>query len=287
MDGTLLVYGAYGFTGSLIARTAVGDGHEPLLAGRRADPLEEQATELGPDHQVFTLEYPDVLTSRLSDVDAVLNCAGPFPETVDPLLEACPETGTDYLDIAGRIEILESVAQRDREAEDADVTVLPAVGFDVVPTDCLAAILDADLGTTDRLTLAIDDLGTVSPGTVKSIIGGLDRPGAVREEGAIRPVPIAWKTREFDFDSGSKPGVTVPCGTISTASYSTGVGTIETCATVPSLGIRAMRRGRVITSLLASGPVQRLLQVAADHLVSDPTPTDPMSEYPANVPDPG
>lgn len=274
MDGTLLVYGSYGYAGSLIARKAVDTGHEPILAGRRAEPLEEQATELGLDHRVFSLDHPAVVESRLADVDAVLNCAGPFSATVDPLLESCLATGTDYLDIAGRIDVLESIAERDRDAERAEVTALPAVGFDTVPTDCLAATLDARLDDTERLTLAIDGLGTFSPGTVKSIVEGLDRPGAVRVGGELRTVPMAYRVRDFDFGFGEKRGVTVPWGTISTAYYSTGVGDIETYATVPSFAVEAMRRTRPLTPALALGPVQELLKAAADVLLSGPTPDE-------------
>ena len=276
MDGTLLVYGSYGYAGSLIAREAVGTGRKPLLAGRRAEPLEEQATDLGLEHEAFGLAHPGIVESHVEAVDAVLNCAGPFSATADPLLDACLATGTDYLDIAGRVDVIESVAERDRDAERAGVTVLPAVGFDVVPTDCLAAALDAEVGGADRLTLSIDGLGTFSPGTVKSIIESLDRPGLVREGGEIRTVPVAWKTREFDFGSevGAKTGVTVPWGVISTAYYSTGVGEIETYATVPEPAVSAMRRGRPLVPLLGFEPVKRLLSAVADRFVSGPTPAE-------------
>lgn len=271
MEGELLIYGSYGYSGSLIARKAVDDGHEPLLAGRRAEPLEKQATELDLDHHVFSLDHPEIVESHIENIDAVLNCAGPFSKTADPLLEACFEGGTAYLDIAGNIEVLESIAERDRTAERADVTVLPAAGYVVVPTDCLAAILDAGRPETKRLTLAIDGLGTFSPGTVKSIIEGLDRPGAVRLDGELESVPVAWKTREFDFGLGEKTGVTVPLGTVSTAYYSTGIENIETYATVPSVAIRAMRRGRALAPVLGFGPLQQLLNGATDRLVSGPT----------------
>jgi short subunit dehydrogenase-like uncharacterized protein len=274
MEGELLVYGSYGYTGSLVARRAVEEGGDPIIAGRRAEPLEDQATELGLDHRPFSLEHPRVVEEHVADVDAVLNCAGPFSATVDPLLGACLEAGTDYLDIAGRVDVLEEIAQRDSDADRAGVAVLPAVGFDAVPTDCLAATLDADLPDAERLTLAIDGLGTFSPGTVKSIVEGLDRPGAVRENGAVRSVPVAWKTREFDFGLGAKPGVTVPWGTISTAYYSTGVGTIETYATVPKGAVGAMRRGRPLVPVLSAGPIRRLLAAAADQFVAGPTPDE-------------
>ncbi|MFB6079590.1 MAG: trans-acting enoyl reductase family protein [Haloferacaceae archaeon] len=274
MDGELLVYGSYGYTGSLVARRAVDEGLAPIVAGRRTEPLEAQATELGLDHRTFSLEHPSVVESNVRDVDAVLNCAGPFSATVDPLLGACLEVGTDYLDIAGRVDVLESTAQRDHDAERAGVTVLPAVGFDAVPTDCLAATLDPEVPEPERLTLALDGLKTFSPGTVKSIVESLDRPGAVREDGAIRSVPVGWKSREFDFGFGEKTGVTVPWGTISTTYYSTGIGNVETYATVPNGTVGAMRRARPLVPVFSSRPVRGLLLAAADRFVAGPTPDE-------------
>lgn len=269
-----LIYGSYGYTGSLVAQTAVDEGESPTLAGRRSEPVEEQATELGLDHRVFSLEHPRVVQSQLSDVDAVLNCAGPFSRTAEPLLDACLETGTDYLDIAGRISVLEATAQRDAEADHASVTVLPAVGFDTVPTDCLAATLADDVADPERLTVAMDGLGTFSPGTVKSIAESLERPGAVRQDGAIRDVPVAWKTRQFDFGVGERTGVTVPWGTVSTTYYSTGIENVEAYATVPSAAVRLMEWSRPLTPALAFGPLQDALSAAADLFVSGPTPDE-------------
>lgn len=274
MDGELLIYGSYGYTGSLITRQAARTGVSPIIAGRRAKPLEEQATELGLEYRAFSLDHPPVVESRLEGIDAVLNCAGPFSTTAEPLLDACLEAGTHYLDIAGRITVLESLAQRDAEVARANVTALPAVGFDTVPTDCLAAMLAEPLESPRQLTIALDGLATFSPGTVKSIIDDLDRPGAVREDGVIRNVPLAWKTRSFDFGTEEKIGVTVPWGTVSTAYYSTGIGNIETYATVPDFAAQAMRWGRPLTPLLSSTVLREGLTAIVDRLVSGPTPDE-------------
>jgi short subunit dehydrogenase-like uncharacterized protein len=98
MEGDLLVHGAYGYTGSLITQRAVADGLDPIIAGRSAERVEVAATERGCDHRVFSLEHPTVVERRIADVDAVLNCAGPFEDTAEPLVDACsapaPTTST-------------------------------------------------------------------------------------------------------------------------------------------------------------------------------------------------
>lgn len=274
MTGDLLIYGAYGYTGRLVSREAVETGLAPTLAGRRAEPLEAHATDLDCDHAVFSLEHPEVVAANLAGVDAVLNCAGPFTATAEPMLDACLETGTDYLDVTGNVAVLEAIAARDEEATEAGATVLPAVGFDDVPTDCLAATLAADLGDVASLTMAIDGLGTFSPGTLKSIVESLDRPGAVREDGEVRDVPLAYRTDEFDFGFGPRPAVTVPWGAVSTASHTTGADDIETYATVPSFAVEAMRRGRPLARVLGSDLAMRLLTAGIDRFVSGPTPEE-------------
>jgi short subunit dehydrogenase-like uncharacterized protein len=271
MGEELLIYGSYGYAGSLVARNAVDRGLEPTLAGRRAEPLEEQALQLGCDRRAFSLDHPEVVEREVEGFDVVLNCAGPFSTTAEPLYAACLRAGTDYLDLAGKIDVLEAIAERDREAEEAGVSLLPGVGFDVVPTDCLAGYLETRLPSATRLTLALDGLGTFSPGTLKSIVEDLPRSGAIREDGAIRDVPAAWRTREFDFGQGPTPAVTVPWGDVSSAYYATGIPNIEVYATVPEGAVRAMRRTRVLAPLSGLGPVQRASKALIDALVTGPT----------------
>ena len=274
MGDGLLIYGSYGYTGSLIADTAVERGLEPTLAGRDAEHVERQALDLGCEHRTFSLEHPEVAREAVADFDSVLNCAGPFLETARPLATACMRTGTDYLDIAGEIDVLESMAGQDEAAREAGVTLLPAVGFDTVPTDCLAAHLHDRLPSATNLVLAIDGLGTFSPGTIKSIIEGLSLPGAVREDGRIRAVPAAWKTRRIDFGQGAKPTVTIPWGDIFTAYHATGIPNVETYAAVPEYAVRMLRWSRPLSSVFAADPVQDALEWVADAVVSGPTPDE-------------
>ncbi|PSP54355.1 saccharopine dehydrogenase [Halobacteriales archaeon QS_1_67_19] len=274
MGDELLVYGAYGYTGTLIARHAADEGRSPSVAGRTAAKVERLATELGFDHRVFGLEQPSVVERQLADFDAVLNCAGPFAETADPLIEACLATGTDYLDITGRIDVLESTAARDEAAADAGVTLLPAVGFDVVVTDCLAAYLARRLDSATRLRLALDGLASFSPGTIKSIIGGLSTPGAIRRHGEIRSVPPAYETRRFDFGAGPTPAVTIPWGDVATAYYTTGIENVTTYAAVPKYAVPMLRTSRPLAGLLGAEPTRRALTAIADAVVSGPTPAE-------------
>src|ERR1044071_783233 len=133
-----MIYGANGYTGALIAREAVRRGHRPILAGRNAAEVEALARELGGESRVFGLDKIDITKGGLA-----LHCAGPFVLTSAPMVDACLRAGAHYLDITGEIPVFESILERHAEAFARGVTLLPGVGFDVVPTDCLAAMLAA------------------------------------------------------------------------------------------------------------------------------------------------
>jgi short subunit dehydrogenase-like uncharacterized protein len=237
----LLVYGANGYTGELIAREATSRGQRPALAGRRAAPVAALAGELGLAHRAFALDDPAALDAGLDGVRAVLNCAGPFTHTARPLAAACLRRRVHYLDITGEIDVFESLAAQDRAARDAGVTLLPGSGFDVVPSDCLAAHLKRRLPTATKLTLGFQGLGRVSQGTAATAVANLRRGGAVRRGGKLTRVPAAWKTRTIDFGRGPVRAMTIPWGDVATAYHSTGIPDIEVYIAAPT-GMRVFAR---------------------------------------------
>ncbi|WP_231186396.1 hypothetical protein [Haladaptatus sp. DYF46] len=112
---------------------------------------------------------------------------------------------------------------------------------------------------------------TFSPGTGKSIVEGLHRPGAVRENGKIRDVLPAWQTREFAFDGILKKAVTVPWGDVSTAFYARNIPNIETYATITEHALEVMKRSGRFSQILGSRPVQDILKILIDTVVTGPT----------------
>src|SRR5205085_3389842 len=128
--------------------------------------------------------------------------AGPFRHTARPLADACLAARTHYLDITGEADVLEALAGRSAEARAAGVVLLPGVGFDVVPSDCLAVHLKRRLPTATRLTLAFRSAARMSQGTALTVVEGLAEGGMVRENGILKNVPAAWKTRAIDFGKG-------------------------------------------------------------------------------------
>lgn len=236
-----MIYGAYGFTGAWIAREAVRQGLRPILAGRRTSPLEQLAGELGVVWRAFDLSQPGIINEALKDCRLILNCAGPFSRTAEAIVSACLETRTAYLDITGEIEVLDSIAQRHDMAAQRDVPLIPAVGFDVVPTDAMAVLLKQSLPSATSLALAFTGTGSLSFGTARTIIETCQKGSRIRKNGQIVTVPLGWKRRRVPFRSKRLWAMTVPWGDVATAWYSTGVRNIEVYLAMPLWAIILVR----------------------------------------------
>jgi len=260
MEKNFLIYGANGYTGELITRFAVERGMKPILAGRNKAAIEELAEKHGLEHRVFSLDDTPKLDAALQEVEMVLHCAGPFSLTSKPMVEACLRNKKHYTDITGEISVFEACAAKDKKAQDAGIMIMPGVGFDVVPSDCLAKHLKDRLPTATHLSLAFYGMGRISHGTQATMTMNVGRGGAIRKDGKITPVPSAWKTREIDFGEVTKTGVTIPWGDVSTAFYSTGIPNIEVFTVAPKNALKAMKMSRYLGWLFATGPFQKYLQ---------------------------
>lgn len=257
---SFLIYGANGYTGELITRLAVERGMRPILAGRNEEAVSALAAKHGLEHRGFSLDEREKVDAALQDVEMVLHCAGPFSITSRPMVSACLRNRKHYTDITGEISVFEECAAANDKAYEAGIMLMPGVGFDVVPSDCLAMHLKDRLPTATHLSLAFYGMGGISHGTQATMTMNVGRGGAIRQDGKITPVPAAWKTREIDFGEVTKTGVTIPWGDVSTAYHSTGIPNIEVFTVVPPSALKLMKLSRHIGWLLATGPVQRYLQ---------------------------
>lgn len=265
---TLLIYGAYGYTGALIAEEAAERNLDIIVAGRNEKRTEKLGDQLDCATRLFDAESA---FAHLDGVNAVLNCAGPFVETYEPFVEACLDTGTHYLDITGELSVFEAIAERDRKAEKAGICLLPGVGFDVVPTDCLAGHLHDRLPSANELTLGFDPTGTVSKGTVSSMLEHAGGGGKVRRKGDIVDVPPAHKSRRIDFGRGERNAATIPWGDVSTAYYTTGIENIEVYTAMPEQTANALRLSQPLMRMLQFGPIKRTAQALAKATVHGPS----------------
>ena len=183
MTGTILIYGATGYTGKLIAKAASRAGARPILAGRSLEKVKRVAGPLGLAARAFDLADPAGIDAGLKDVAVVLCAAGPFSATSRPMADACLRNRAHYLDITGEIDVFEALAARDAEAKARGVMLLPGVGFDVVPSDCLAAHLKRRLPDATDLKLYLSLGANMSRGTAKTML----------EFARLRHSPSSWR----------------------------------------------------------------------------------------------
>jgi len=265
-----MIYGANGYTGELIARDAVRRGLRPVLAGRSRDKVEALARELGLEARVFGLDDPARLLAQIKGHGLILHCAGPFSATAAPMIEACLRAGAHYLDITGEIAVFEHAQSLNERARAAGSVICPGVGFDVVPTDCVAAALKDALPDATHLALGFDSRSSFSPGTAKTSIEGLAQGGKVRRDGKIVSVPLAYRVRRIDFGAGEKRAMTIPWGDVSTAWHTTGIANIEVFIPGSAGMIRGARLANWIRPLLGLSFVQRLLKARIGKTVTGP-----------------
>jgi short subunit dehydrogenase-like uncharacterized protein len=261
VTSSFLIYGANGYTGELTARFAVERGLHPVLAGRNAVELEALANRLDLEHRIFGLDETELMDHALSTVDAVLHCAGPFLHTHKQMAAACLRTATHYLDITGEIAVYSALSDMDVEAKNRGVMLLPGIGFDVVPTDCLAAHLKRRLPRANQLALAFRSFGPapITRGTGKTFVEGLGHPGYVRKDGVMTPVPHLSKSRVIDFGDGRIKVPRMTWGDVFAAYHSTGIPNIEGYFEAPSMVRLLLKMSRHLRPLISWDPVQRVL----------------------------
>ncbi len=271
MKNKWMIYGANGYTGRLIAAEAVRRGLHPVLAGRSQNVLDKIGQELGLPTQIFSCEDSEVIAENLEGVDLVLHCAGPFTATSAPMFSACLKTKTNYLDITGEIAVFESILGRGRECEAAGIVAIPGVGFDVVPSDCLAAMLKKRLPDAVSLSMAMKSSGSISPGTLKTVIESLDADGMIRRNGLLETVSSTFRVRDILYSDRPETSVTIPWGDVSTAYHSTGIPNIEFYSAINPGALRFLRYKKFFRPLLASRWIKSALSSMVDARVPGPS----------------
>ena len=267
----MLIYGANGYTGELIAREAVRRGLSPTLSGRNEAAVAALARELSLPYCAFQLNDASTVVKALDGVSTVLHCAGPFVRTSRPMVDACLAAGVNYLDITGEIPVFESILARGAEARTAGVVLLPGVGFDVVPTDCLALELAEQLPDATHLDLAfVTEGGGWSRGTLATMIESLPHAGAMRKNGRIVPLPLAAESMEIDLPVGRRTVMSIAWGDVATAFHTTGIANVRVFSGVPARTIRRLRRLRPLLPLAGWKPGKKLLEMWVRRTVTGP-----------------
>jgi short subunit dehydrogenase-like uncharacterized protein len=222
----LLIYGATGYTGQLIAEEAARSGLDFAVAGRDRVKVNALARRLGVPGRAFTLDDPSTVRAELRGARVLLNVAGPFSLTAQALIEASIAEGVHYLDTTAEFAIYAVAEAQSAAAAAAGVMLAPGVGWDVVPSDAVAVRAAGRTPRPVRLRVALKVTGGFSRGSVSSAAGIGDLIGLVRSEGELIRLP-APAPAAFDFGTGPEDFAPVPMGDLITAWHSTGLRNIE------------------------------------------------------------
>lgn len=273
---TWLLYGAYGYTGRLLVEEAVARGHRPVLAGRDGEKTAVIARQYNLDHLAFDLNDGDTVRGLVADFELVLHAAGPFIHTAEPMVQACLAGQAHYLDITGEIPVFEMTLSYDAHAREQGVALVSGVGFDIVPTDCLASYVAANMPGATELEIAFWGLSGASAGTTKTMLEmmtKLPQGSLVRRNGRLVPIPLGEGGRQITFSNGKvRDALPIPWGDLATAEYATGIPNVTTY-----MAIRLPRGAGWVTPTavraLQFGPLRQLAKKAVDWTIKGPSET--------------
>lgn len=244
-NGPIAVYGASGYTGKLIAAELDRAGAEFVLAGRDRQKLDRVAAGLDCDPRVEALPIDDVagLRGLFGDCAAVIACAGPFARLGEPVLAAAVESGTHYLDTTGEQPFIRMAFDKYGErAHDKGIAVIPAMGFDYVPGDMLAALTAEGLDRVETIRLAYSSDLQPTRGTMLSGLEMIQGGDVEWRGGGLRPASQAASRGRFDFGPplGSQWMAHYPAGEHITVPRHVETNNVETM-----LGLNAMIPARL------------------------------------------
>jgi short subunit dehydrogenase-like uncharacterized protein len=260
MKEGLLIYGCNGYTGKLISEHAVSLGMKPILAGRDREKVSQLANALKLDYKVFDLDDEKTVADNIKDFKIVLHCAGPFKYTARIMALACISAGTHYLDITGEYYVFEEIYKMDEAAKKAGVVLMPGVGFDVVPTDCLSLYLKEQLPDATSLELALYmKNGMLSHGTAITVAENLGESCILRRDGKLVKTPNGQLTRDIDIDGKRRTGVAISWGDVSSAFRTTGIKNITVFNVLPAKLIQSMKMSNYLGFFFRMGFVKNYL----------------------------
>ncbi len=234
-----MIYGANGYSAGLIIEELIKLNIHPLLAGRNEEGIRTLAGRHALEYKVFDLSDESVIENSLEGVHTLLNCAGPFKYTAKELMEACLKMKVNYLDITGEMPVMHMAFSLGRKAKERGIVLMPGVGFDIIPSDCLAKRLSEKMPDAVHLSLGfMNKRGKISRGTLLTTLEFLGGTGKIRREGKVIDSKIGEYKISFKRDGFSFSGISIPWGDVYSSFHSTGIPDSEVYLSLPEWIIR-------------------------------------------------
>lgn len=218
MKDNWLIYGATGYTGTLIAEEAVIRGHQPILAGRDEHRLRALAERLNLEWRAFSLEDEHALMQAADSVHLFLNAAGGFPDNCANIMNSCLSAATHYLDISNHISVLQAAQARHRSAIKKGIAIVPGVGFGTVASNCLIKQMCAHRPHPVSLEVVISPhIAQKSAGAAQSTLETIAQGGCVRRHGNLSPTRFGHGARRIHTARGIHNVIPIPSGDLEAA----------------------------------------------------------------------
>lgn len=227
MNYSWMLYGATGYTGTLIAEEAVRRGHSPILAGRNPDKLRVLAQRLGLEWLAFSLEDKHALLDAAKSVGLMLHVAGQFSASCELMMDACLAGKSHYLDISNEIAVLQAAQKRHHLAQERGVSLIPGVGFGTVASNCLVRHVCEQITEPVSLKIVMSPyVAQRSAGAAKSTLETIANGGYVRRLGALVSTPFGAGAKRIRIENGEHNVLPVPSGDLEAAYMTTGIPNI-------------------------------------------------------------
>jgi saccharopine dehydrogenase (NAD+, L-lysine-forming) len=261
---TVLVLGASGTMGRLIAREGARRDLRLVLAGKRADRLVELASTFDSGQAraaVVDVCDPTTLDPVLAEVDVVLNAVGPFTRLAEPVVTACLRAGVPYVDLANELAAVRALLDRDGEARRRHVPLVTGAGFGVVATETLALMLaHASQQPLQNVWLAAAPAVAHTSRGVRATITEILAQGSPRyEQGRLVTAPFGEGATTLQLPDGQRRVVPAPLGDLIAGQRATGAPNVIAYApppaehSVPASGVE-LRSVAMAVGWSADGP---------------------------------
>ena len=225
LQGKLLIYGATGFTGTLIVQEAARRGLAFDIAGRSEEKLSALAGEFNVPYHVFPVGDSDGWKKGMEGKTALLNIAGPFSETAEQAMEACIQFKVHYFDITAEVDIYHLAESKDTAAKAAGIMLLSGAGL-FATYDPLVVHTAQRVKNPVAIRAAFKYSGGFTPGSVASASNIMNAGLLVRKNGKIIKLTEA-PSAAFDLGDGPEDFSLMPLGGVVLSFKSTGIPDIE------------------------------------------------------------
>jgi short subunit dehydrogenase-like uncharacterized protein len=254
----VVVLGATGYTGRLIARALHAAEVPVLLAGRQAEKLRALAGELGgvPTLVADVHDQPqlDALAQR---AQVLVNCVGPFLDHGEPVVRAAIAAGAHYLDTTGEQPFMKAMLIHDTWARTQRVAVVSACAFEVAVADCGAALAAAGFDAVEGVDVTYAVRFQPSRGTQRSVLRMLQSSAYAYEGGQWVDAASAPQSIEVDFPEpiGRVTAVSFPSAEVLTVPRHVTTRAVRTYLSVPRLAAPLLGAALPVVRLAARSPL--------------------------------